>query len=74
MLESLSDFQDYERGWDGEDALPLDKKVVRNFISCQLTKPCKSASSVPNNKKSPRIFGRFRNMSYLCTRNYIHCL
>lgn len=31
MLESLSDFQDYERGWDGEDALPLDKKVVRNF-------------------------------------------
>jgi len=31
MLESLSDFQDYEQGWDGEDAAPLDKTVVRNF-------------------------------------------
>lgn len=31
LLESLSDFQDYERGWDGADALPLDKTVVRNF-------------------------------------------
>ena len=31
LLESLSDFQDYERGWDGEDALPLDKTVIRNF-------------------------------------------
>jgi hypothetical protein len=31
LLESLSDFQDYEQGWDGEDALPLDKTVVRNF-------------------------------------------
>lgn len=31
LLESLSDFQDYEQGWDGEDALPLDKNVIRNF-------------------------------------------
>ncbi len=31
LLECLSDFQDYEQGWDGEDALPLDKTVVRNF-------------------------------------------
>ena len=31
MLESLSDFQDYELGWDGEDAAPLDKTVIRNF-------------------------------------------
>lgn len=31
LLESLSDFQDYEQGWDGEDAAPLDKVVVRNF-------------------------------------------
>lgn len=31
LLESLSDFQDYEQGWDGDDALPLDKAVVRNF-------------------------------------------
>lgn len=31
LLESLSDFQDYEQGWDGEDAQPLDKTVVRNF-------------------------------------------
>lgn len=31
LLESLSDFQDYEQGWDGEDASPLDKTVVRNF-------------------------------------------
>lgn len=31
LLESLSDFQDYEQGWDGEDAAPLDKTVVRNF-------------------------------------------
>ena len=31
LLESLSDFQDYEQGWDGENAAPLDKKVVKNF-------------------------------------------
>ena len=31
LLESLSDFQDYEQGWDGENALPLDKTVIRNF-------------------------------------------
>ena len=31
LLESLSDFQDYEQGWDGEDALPIDKVVIRNF-------------------------------------------
>jgi hypothetical protein len=31
MLERLSDFQDYEQGWDGEDAAPLDKTVIRNF-------------------------------------------
>jgi hypothetical protein len=31
LLESLSDFQDYEQGWDGEDAAPLDKGVIRNF-------------------------------------------
>lgn len=31
LLECLSDFQDYEQGWDGENALPLDKAVVRNF-------------------------------------------
>ena len=31
LLESLSDFQKYEQGWDGEDAAPLDKTVVRNF-------------------------------------------
>lgn len=31
MLERLSDFQEYEQGWDGEDALPLNGKVVKNF-------------------------------------------
>lgn len=31
LLECLSDFQDYEQGWDGEDALPLDKDVIKNF-------------------------------------------
>jgi len=31
LLESLSDCQDYERGWDGDDALPLDKTVIQNF-------------------------------------------
>lgn len=31
LLESLSDFQDYEQGWDGEDAAPLDKTVIRHF-------------------------------------------
>ena len=31
LLESLSDFQDYERGWDDDDALPLDKTVIQNF-------------------------------------------
>lgn len=33
LLESLSDFQDYEQGWDGEDALPIDKVVIKNFKS-----------------------------------------
>ena len=33
MLERLSDYQEYEKGWDGEDALPLRKQVVKNFKS-----------------------------------------
>lgn len=33
MLERLSDFQEYEEGWDGEDALPLNHFVVKNFKS-----------------------------------------
>jgi hypothetical protein len=33
LLERLSDFQEYERGWDGEDALPLDRRVIKNFKS-----------------------------------------
>jgi hypothetical protein len=33
MLERLSDFQEYERGWDGDDALPLNRDVVKNFKS-----------------------------------------
>lgn len=31
MLERLSDYQEYERGWDGDDALPLSRQVVKNF-------------------------------------------
>ena len=31
MLERLSDFQEYETGWDGDDALPLSRQVVKNF-------------------------------------------
>ena len=31
MLERLSDYQEFERGWDGDDALPLNKQVVKNF-------------------------------------------
>ena len=31
MLERLSDLQEYKRGWDGEDALPLNSQVVKNF-------------------------------------------
>jgi hypothetical protein len=31
MIERLSDFQEYERGWDGNDALPLHRDVVKNF-------------------------------------------
>ena len=41
LLESLSDFQDYEQGWDGEDAAPLDKTVIRNFKDV-LQKSCDS--------------------------------
>ena len=33
MLERLSDFQEYEEGWDGENALPLSHLVVKNFKS-----------------------------------------
>ena len=31
MLERLSDFQEYEKGWDGDDAQPLSRQVVKNF-------------------------------------------
>ena len=31
MLERLSDYQEYEKGWDGDDALPLSSIVVKNF-------------------------------------------
>ena len=31
LLERLSDFQEYKKGWDGEDALPLNSQVVKNF-------------------------------------------
>ena len=31
LLERLSDFQEYEEGWDGDDAKPLSKSVVKNF-------------------------------------------
>ena len=31
MLERLSDYQEFEKGWDGDDALPLSKQVVKNF-------------------------------------------
>jgi len=31
LLEQLSDFQEYEAGWDGAEARPLNQKVVKNF-------------------------------------------
>lgn len=31
MLRRLSDFQEYEEGWDDADALPLNRSVVKNF-------------------------------------------
>lgn len=31
MLERLSDYQEYKKGWDGDDALPLSTLVVKNF-------------------------------------------
>lgn len=31
MLRRLSDFQEYEEGWDDADALPLNHSVVKNF-------------------------------------------
>ena len=31
MIERLSDFQEYEKGWDGDDALPISRQVVKNF-------------------------------------------
>ena len=33
LLKQLSDFQEYEHGWDGAEALPLNKKVVKNIKS-----------------------------------------
>ncbi len=33
LLEQLSDFQEYQKGWDGAEALPLNARVVRNFKS-----------------------------------------
>lgn len=31
MIKRLSDFQEYEQGWDGADARPLNGDVVKNF-------------------------------------------
>ena len=31
MLERLSDYQEYKKGWDGDDALPISSIVVKNF-------------------------------------------
>ena len=31
MIERLSDYQEYKKGWDGEDALPISSLVVKNF-------------------------------------------
>ncbi|MBO4719555.1 MAG: hypothetical protein J5658_06755 [Prevotella sp.] len=31
MLERLSDYQEYQKGWDGDDALPISRQVVKNF-------------------------------------------
>ena len=31
MIKRLSDFQEYEQGWDGNDAMPLSADVVKNF-------------------------------------------
>ena len=31
MLERLSDYQEYKKGWDGDDALPISTLVVKNF-------------------------------------------
>ena len=33
LLERLSDFQEYEAGWDGDNALPLNHLAVKNFKS-----------------------------------------
>ncbi len=31
LMSRLSDFQEYEQGWDGDDARPLNLQAVRNF-------------------------------------------
>lgn len=31
MLERLSDYQEYQKGWDGDDALPISRQAVKNF-------------------------------------------
>lgn len=31
MLERLSDYQEFKKGWDGDDALPISTAVVKNF-------------------------------------------
>ena len=31
LIRRLSDFQEYEEGWDGEGARPLSNSVVKNF-------------------------------------------
>lgn len=31
MFERLSDYQEYKKGWDGDDALPISICVVKNF-------------------------------------------
>lgn len=31
LMSRLSDFQEYEQGWDGDDARPLNLQAIRNF-------------------------------------------
>lgn len=31
LLKRLSDFQEYEQGWDGDNARPIHRNVVKNF-------------------------------------------
>ena len=77
LLERLSDFQEYEAGWDGDNALPLNHLVVKNFknilpmeLCCCKTKSGNQVSilgrrafhTIPSKTAKPKVRTTWRSL------------